>query len=114
MSSVTCILWSEMITLKQRLNEAQVSAVKMREYLIRSLYIEMLGHDASFAYIHAVKLSHDKNLICKRTGYLTCSLCLDDKHELLLLLINTIQKVRVLIILSFALYCSVHGFMIIV
>lgn len=88
-------LFLEIVTLKQRLSEAHVLPAKMREYLVRSLYIEMLGHDASFAYIHAVKLTHDKNYFCKRIGYLVCSLCLHNKHELLLLLINTIQKVRI-------------------
>uniref|UniRef100_A0A8C9H0H3 Clathrin/coatomer adaptor adaptin-like N-terminal domain-containing protein n=1 Tax=Piliocolobus tephrosceles TaxID=591936 RepID=A0A8C9H0H3_9PRIM len=57
-----------------------------------AIYIEMLGHDASFAYIHAVKLAHEKNILCKRTGYLSCNLFLNTDHELMLLLINTIQK----------------------
>lgn len=52
----------------------------------------MLGHDASFAHIHAVKLAHEKNILCKRTGYLSCNLFLHKDHELMLLLINTIQK----------------------
>lgn len=87
------IIVSEAVTLKQRLAEPNVPPSKMKEYLIRSLYVEMLGHDASFSYIHAVKLTHNKNLLCKRIGYLLASLCLDTRHELLLLLINTIQKV---------------------
>lgn len=76
------------------MGEAQVPPPRMREYLVRSLYIEMLGHDASFAYIHAVKLTQSKNFLCKKIGYLACSLCLNNKHELMLLLINTIQKVN--------------------
>jgi AP-4 complex subunit epsilon-1 len=52
----------------------------------------MLGHDASFAYVHAVKLTHEKNLFAKRIGYLTCNLFLHKEHEFMLLLINTIQR----------------------
>ena len=67
---------------------------KLREFLIRAIYVEMLGHDAStFAYIHGVNLSHNKNLTAKRVGYLVSCLFLDPKNsELMLLLINTIQK----------------------
>eukprot|EP00434_Breviolum_minutum_P043252 symbB.v1.2.038545.t1/scaffold6037.1/size21546/1 len=60
--------------------------------MIRAVYAEMLGHDASFAYIHAVKLTHEKNLFAKRIGYLTCNLFLHKDHELMLLLINTMQR----------------------
>ena len=47
-------------------NRAQ--AKKMREYMVRAVYVEMLGHDAGFAHIHAVKLTHEKNLTAKRVG----------------------------------------------
>ena len=66
---------------------------KVREFLIRAIYVEMLGHDASgFAYIHGVNLCHNASLIAKRVGYLVCSLFLDPSNELMILLINTIQK----------------------
>ncbi|KEG00982.1 hypothetical protein YYE_04015 [Plasmodium vinckei vinckei] len=86
------IICNEIVLLKSRFANPNATVKQIKEYLIRAIYIEMLGHDASFAYIHAVKLAHEKNILCKRTGYLSCNLFLNKDHELMLLLINTIQK----------------------
>ncbi|SBT87695.1 AP-4 complex subunit epsilon, putative [Plasmodium malariae] len=86
------IICNEIVLLKSRFADPNATVKQIKEYLIRAIYIEMLGHDASFAYIHAVKLAHEKNILCKRTGYLSCNLFLNKDHELMLLLINTIQK----------------------
>lgn len=60
--------------------------------MVRLIYVETLGHDASFGYIHAVKLCSDPHLVFKKIGYLASCLFLDENHELILLLINTIQR----------------------
>mmetsp|Transcript_22316 Transcript_22316/g.51701 ORF Transcript_22316/g.51701 Transcript_22316/m.51701 type:complete len:939 (+) Transcript_22316:78-2894(+) len=86
------IIVGEIAILKSHLSAPNITAKKMKEYMIRAVYAEMLGHDASFAYIHAVKLTHEKNLFAKRIGYLTCNLFLHRDHELMLLLINTMQR----------------------
>mmetsp|Transcript_87521 Transcript_87521/g.137026 ORF Transcript_87521/g.137026 Transcript_87521/m.137026 type:complete len:970 (+) Transcript_87521:186-3095(+) len=86
------IIVNEIATLKHNLQQPQITPKKMKEYMIRAVYVEMLGHDASFAYIHAVKLTHEKTLLAKRVGYLTCNLFLHKDHELMLLLINTMQR----------------------
>lgn len=83
---------SEIETLKKKIGEPDVSKKRMREYIIRLVYIEMLGHDASFGYIHAVKMTHDDNLLLKKTGYLAVTLFLDENHDLIILIVNTIQK----------------------
>jgi AP-4 complex subunit epsilon-1 len=65
----------------------------MKELLIRLVYCEMLGHDASFGHIHALKFVQSPTLLEKRIGYLAVSLLLHKDHELIVLLINTLQKV---------------------
>uniref|UniRef100_A0A671KVW8 Clathrin/coatomer adaptor adaptin-like N-terminal domain-containing protein n=1 Tax=Sinocyclocheilus anshuiensis TaxID=1608454 RepID=A0A671KVW8_9TELE len=64
----------------------------MREIMVRAMYCEMLGYDASFTYIHAIKLAQQGGLLEKRVGYLAVSLFLNEGHELLLLLVNTVLK----------------------
>ncbi|CAJ0928510.1 unnamed protein product [Ranitomeya imitator] len=65
----------------------------MKECMVRLIYCEMLGYEASFGYIHAIKLAQQGNLLEKRVGYLAVSLFLHESHELLLLLVNTVLKV---------------------
>ncbi|GFZ08609.1 adaptin family protein [Actinidia rufa] len=86
------IVLREIETLKRRITEPEIPKRKMKEYIIRLVYVEMLGHDASFGYIHAVKMTHDDILSLKRTGYLAVTLFLNDDHDLIILIVNTIQK----------------------
>lgn len=86
------IIQNDLQQLKSKINEKNVNAKKMKEYLIRAIYIEMLGHDAQFSYIHAVNLSRDKNLSIKRIGYLASSLFFGPDNELLILLVATLQN----------------------
>ncbi|XP_052210596.1 AP-4 complex subunit epsilon [Diospyros lotus] len=86
------IVLREIETLKRRIAEPDTPKRKMKEYIIRLVYVEMLGHDASFGYIHAVKMTHDDNLLLKRTGYLAVTLFLNEDHDLIILIVNTIQK----------------------
>ncbi|KAL1834699.1 hypothetical protein DCAR_0104910 [Daucus carota subsp. sativus] len=86
------IVLHEIETLKRRIIEPDIPKRKMKEYIIRLVYIEMLGHDAAFGYIHAVKMTHDDSLLLKRTGYLAVTLFLNEDHDLIILIVNTIQK----------------------
>lgn len=51
------IITNELNVLKTKINDKSTSTKKMKENLIRAIYIEMLGHDASFSYITAVNLT---------------------------------------------------------
>ena len=88
----TRIINKEARILEQRLKEPNVSKKQMKEYLIRLLYCEMLGKDVPFGYIHAVKFTQHSSLLEKRVGYLAVSLLLHEDHELIYLLVNTIQR----------------------
>ncbi|KAF8402160.1 hypothetical protein HHK36_013112 [Tetracentron sinense] len=86
------IILHEIELLKRRITEPDIPKRKMKEFIIRLVYVEMLGHDASFGYIHAVKMTHDDSLLLKRTGYLAVTLFLNEDHDLIILIVNTIQK----------------------
>jgi AP-4 complex subunit epsilon-1 len=86
------IIMKEKDVLKVKIKESGVNAKKMKEYLIRAIYIEMLGHDAPFAHLYSVNLTQDKNILNKRVGYLACNLMLSESSEFLIMLVASLQK----------------------
>lgn len=86
------IISREASLLKVKFTERNLPEKKMKELLIRAIYVEMLGHDASFAHIYAVNLTQSKNLLVKRIGYLAASLFIDENSEMIILMISTMQK----------------------
>eukprot|EP01137_Pigoraptor_chileana_P031775 Opistho-2@20145 len=86
------IIVGEIALLKERIGLPDVTPRQMREYLVRLVYCDMLGHDASFGYIHAVKYAQSTALSDKKVGYLAVCLLLHEDHELMILLINTLQR----------------------
>ena len=86
------IISKECKTLKGLIKQSGIQPKTMKEYLIRAIYIEMLGHDASFSHLFAVNLTQDKNILNKRVGYLACSLLLNENSEFLILLVASLQK----------------------
>lgn len=64
------IIAEEVAFLKKKISEQGIPKKKVKEFLIRAIYVEMLGQDASYAYIRAVELCASTNIAQKRTGYL--------------------------------------------
>ena len=86
------IIERERELLKKRLADPDIDKTRTQEYLMRALYVEMLGHTATFAHIHAVKATCEQLITTKKVGYLATALFLDDSSELLILLVNTLQQ----------------------
>eukprot|EP00461_Guttulinopsis_vulgaris_P010801 UN10879 len=82
-----------MRTLKTKMASKDTHQIQkyMKEYLIRMLYCEMLGHEASFGHINAVNMVSSRNLLEKRIGYLSVCLTLHKDHQLMILLVNAFQ-----------------------
>jgi len=86
------IMAREVVYLKRRMGAPDTSSRRMKEYLVRLLYVEMLGHEAGFGYIHAVNMTQRSELLLKKVGYLAVTLLLRPDHELMILLVNTVQR----------------------
>uniref|UniRef100_A0A3B3DPW4 Adaptor related protein complex 4 subunit epsilon 1 n=1 Tax=Oryzias melastigma TaxID=30732 RepID=A0A3B3DPW4_ORYME len=86
------LIQHELSSIKEQVSSPNTTMRQMRELMVRAVYCEMLGYEASFSYIHAIKLAQQGNVLEKRVGYLAVSLFLNENHELLLLLVNTVLK----------------------
>ncbi|KAM3609182.1 uncharacterized protein V6R79_010826 [Siganus canaliculatus] len=86
------LLQRELASIKEQVSSPNTSMRQMKELMVRAIYCEMLGYEASFSYIHAIKLAQQGSALEKRVGYLAVSLFLNESHELLLLLVNTVLK----------------------
>eukprot|EP01061_Rhynchopus_euleeides_P047262 TRINITY_DN9404_c0_g1_i1.p1 TRINITY_DN9404_c0_g1~~TRINITY_DN9404_c0_g1_i1.p1 ORF type:complete len:609 (+),score=241.16 TRINITY_DN9404_c0_g1_i1:182-1828(+) len=86
------IITKEIAVLKMKMGEKDVEVRQMKEYVVRLLYCEMLGHQAEFGYIHCVNLIASSNQLQKRTGYLAVQLTISPESELLYLIVSAIQK----------------------
>ncbi|KAI4903115.1 hypothetical protein NFI96_015692 [Prochilodus magdalenae] len=86
------LIKKELAAIKDQVSSPNTTMRQMRELMVRAMYCEMLGYEADFAYIHAIKLAQQGTVLEKRVGYLAVSLFLNENHELLLLLVNTVLK----------------------
>ncbi|XP_069674003.1 AP-4 complex subunit epsilon-1-like [Periplaneta americana] len=76
-----------------------------------SIFSELCGYKAEFAYIHAVKLAQYGSLAEKKMGYLACSFLLHESDPLSVLLVNTILRdltSKNIFVIAMALSASCH------
>ena len=62
------IMAQEVETLKPRLKDPRMDKRFLKELMIRLIYIEMLGHDASWGHVKALQACSETNLITKKVS----------------------------------------------
>ena len=87
------IIKKEIVKLKTmfKAKSNKLSKKEKKEFLVRMIYAEMLGHDASWGYIRAVEMTADSDVENKRVGYLCSSLCFSPEHEFRFMLVNVMS-----------------------
>uniref|UniRef100_A0A6Q2YWI6 AP-4 complex subunit epsilon n=1 Tax=Esox lucius TaxID=8010 RepID=A0A6Q2YWI6_ESOLU len=86
------LIKKELAAIKEQVASPNTTMRQMKEIMVRAIYCEMLGYQASVSYIHAIKLAQQGSVLEKRLGYLAVSLFLNESDEFLLLLVNTVLK----------------------
>ena len=54
--------------LKPRLKDAKLDKRLLKEILVRLIYVEMLGHDASWGHVKALQACSNQNLLTKKVS----------------------------------------------
>lgn len=54
--------------LKPRLKDAKLDKRLLKEILVRLIYVEMLGHDASWGHVKALQACSNQNLVTKKVA----------------------------------------------
>ena len=62
------IIAREVELLKPRLKDAKADKRFLKEVIVRLMYVEMLGHDASWGHVKALQACSDTNLLTKKVG----------------------------------------------
>lgn len=72
--------------------EKELDTYNKKKYVWKLLYIHMLGYEVDFGVVEAIHLLALPGYGEKACGYLAVSLLLDDEHELIQLVINSLRN----------------------
>ena len=86
------IISNEAHSLGSKFKQPTQPLKQLKENIVRAMYVELLGHDASFAYVPTINNCANKNLQLKRVAYLGSTLFLRQDSKSLILMISTLQK----------------------
>ncbi|KAG0627347.1 hypothetical protein M758_2G193500 [Ceratodon purpureus] len=73
-------------------NEKGLSVYEKKKYVWKMLYIYMLGYDVDFGHMETVALISAPKYAEKQVGYIVTSCLLNENHDFLRLVINTVRN----------------------
>lgn len=82
----------ELAKIRAKFQSSTLSAYDRKKYVSKLLYIYMLGYPITFGHMEAAKLLSGTKYSEKLIGYLAVALLLNENHELMKLVINSIKK----------------------
>lgn len=73
-------------------NEKALSPYEKKKYVWKMLYIYMLGYDVDFGHMEAISLISAPKYPEKQVGYIVTSSLLNENHDFLRMVINTVRN----------------------
>ncbi|ANQ09036.1 Alpha adaptin-like protein [Plasmodium coatneyi] len=81
----------EIIKIKKKFNEKNISNYKRKKYIWKLIYCHILGYGISLSYLDIIKLMSSTNFSDKYCGYTALSLLVSENNEMLHMMISTIK-----------------------
>eukprot|EP01026_Neomeris_dumetosa_P030985 TRINITY_DN2464_c1_g1_i1.p2 TRINITY_DN2464_c1_g1~~TRINITY_DN2464_c1_g1_i1.p2 ORF type:complete len:168 (-),score=25.17 TRINITY_DN2464_c1_g1_i1:22-525(-) len=82
----------ELANIASHYQQPKLRRYDQKKYTWKLLYIYMLGYDVDFGHRQAADLCSAEVFSEKQVGYVACSVLLNENHEFLRLIVNSIQK----------------------
>lgn len=83
---------TELAKIRQKFRDTKLNGYERKKYICKLLYMYILGWDVDFGHLEAVKLISSTKYSEKQIGYLAVTLFLNEKNDLLHLVVNSIKK----------------------
>lgn len=83
---------TELAKIRARFRDVKLSGYDRKKYVCKLLYMYILGWAVNFGHLEAVTLISSTKYSEKQIGYLGVTLLLNEHHELLHLVVNSIRK----------------------
>lgn len=82
----------ELANIRQKFKDGSLNGYHKKKYVCKLLYIYILGWNVDFGHLEAVNLISATKYSEKQIGYLAVTLFLNEKHDFLHLVVNSIKK----------------------